>query len=81
MFDRETNDGISGPGAFCALERKCLSMAATGLEAAAIGPQIGLTAKEVEVLLYCAQRKLGAANRMQALARYLSDEITGSMGR
>jgi len=61
----------------CGLERKCLSLSANGHDPETIAPLVGITPGEVRVLLYCAQRKLGASNLMQAVARYLADEMTG----
>lgn len=63
----------------CSLERKCLSLVATGHTAEEIGPLVGIAASEARVLLYCAQRKLGAENTMQAVALYLADEMTGTI--
>ena len=63
--------------ALCGLERKCLSLTATGHNPEAIGSHAGITSGEARILLYCAQRKLGASNLMQAVARYLADEMTG----
>lgn len=63
----------------CGLERKCLSLAAHGHDPDTIGPRVGITPGEARVLLYCAQRKLGASNLMQAVARYLADEMTGTI--
>lgn len=80
MSDPEPHDEMSRPHELCALERKCLALTANGIEANDVGQKLGLTTKEVEVLLYCAQRKLGATNLMQALARYLADESTGTIG-
>ena len=79
MFAPEPYADMSRPHELCALERKCLAMMADGVEIADIGQKLGITTKEVDVLLYCAQRKLGATNIMQALARYLADEMTGTM--
>lgn len=63
----------------CNLERKCLSLLAQGHTVEDIASLAGITPSETQVLLYCAQRKLGASNRMQAVARYLADEMTGTI--
>ena len=55
-----------------ALERRCLSLAAFGKSAVEIGRVVGASEREVDTLLFCTQRKLGAANRLQAVARGMS---------
>ena len=75
---KDPADGFDGAENLCSLERKCLALAATGRNLDDIACDVGITAKEARILLYCAQRKLGASNRMQAIARYLSDEIPQS---
>lgn len=68
-----------GPSELCNLERKCLTLAAGGAGPEQIAAQLGVTGKEAQTLLYCAQRKLGASNTMNAVARYLANEMTGTM--
>jgi DNA-binding CsgD family transcriptional regulator len=77
MKDPDAADRIYRQQPLCRLERRCLSLAASGHDHEAIGSRIGITSGEARILLYCAQRKLGASNLMQALARYLADEMTG----
>ena len=50
------------------LELRCLSLVATGKSAAGIRAYVGATEREVDILLFCAERKLGAVNRMHAVA-------------
>jgi DNA-binding NarL/FixJ family response regulator len=76
---KDPGDGFHGPEELCSLERKCLALAARGRNVEDIASDVGITAKEARILLYCAPRKLGASNRMQAIARYLSDEMTAIM--
>jgi DNA-binding CsgD family transcriptional regulator len=54
------------------LERRCLSLVAFGKSAVEIGRVVGATEREVDTLLFCTQRKLGAANRLQAVAKGMS---------
>jgi DNA-binding CsgD family transcriptional regulator len=79
MKNPGTADGSHDPEELCGLERKCLALAALGRNTTEIAAQVGITATEARILLYCAQRKLGASNRMQAVARYLADEMTAIM--
>jgi DNA-binding CsgD family transcriptional regulator len=79
MKNLDTADRSYTQHELCSLERKCLSLVATGHKAEEIAPLVGITAHEARVLLYCAQRKLGAENTMQAVAKYLADEMTGTI--
>lgn len=47
-------------------------MVAAGRPVTGVRAQLGVTDREVDVILYCAQRKLGAVNRMHAVARGIS---------
>lgn len=50
------------------LELRCLSLVASGRSVARIRTDVAATEREVDILLFCAQRKLGAVNRMHAVA-------------
>lgn len=54
------------------LELRCLTMVAGGKPAAGIRSHVGMTDREVDIALFCAQRKLGAVNRMHAVAMGIS---------
>lgn len=54
------------------LELRCLTMVASGRPVNGFRAQLGVTESEADIILYCAQRKLGAANRMHAVARGIS---------
>ncbi|WP_034267816.1 helix-turn-helix transcriptional regulator [Actinospica robiniae] len=54
-------------------EREALRCAGRGLSDAAIGAQLGVSARTVETLITNARRKLGAANRAQAAAMLAGD--------
>jgi DNA-binding CsgD family transcriptional regulator len=79
MKNPGTADGSHDPEELCSLERKCLALAAEGRNTKEIAAQVAISASEARILLYCAQRKLGASNRMQAVARYLADEMAAIM--
>ena len=72
MRNPEVADHSDQDTSLSALERKCLELTATGMDPTAIGPVARITPREVEILLFCAMRKLGAANTMQAVAKYLA---------
>ncbi|MBA4807696.1 helix-turn-helix transcriptional regulator [Brevundimonas sp.] len=50
-------------------QRQCLALAARGLTSAAIGQDIGLSARTVDEHLMGACRALGVRTRVQAVAR------------
>lgn len=79
MNDADAEDRSQDREALCRLERKCLALAASGKNTQEIAGDVGITPREAQILLHCAQRKLGASNTMQAVARYLADEMTGTM--
>ena len=54
------------------LEIRCLSLVANGKSVAGMRTDVAATEREVDILLFCAQRKLGAANRMHAVAMGIS---------
>lgn len=57
------------------LELRCLSLVASGKSVARIRSHVRATDREVDILLFCAQRKLGAANRMHAVAMGISQGL------
>jgi LuxR family transcriptional activator of bioluminescence operon len=57
------------------LEIRCLALVANGKPAARIRASVGVSEREVAILLFCAQRKLGAANRMHAVAKGISQGL------
>lgn len=48
-------------------ELKCLTLTAAGHNVESIARKLAMATHEVETLLFCAERKLGAKNRMHAL--------------
>lgn len=48
-------------------ELKCLALTAAGHSAESIARKLAMATHEVETLLFCAERKLGAQNRMHAV--------------
>lgn len=50
-------------------QRQCLALAARGLTSAAIGEQIGVSARTVDEHMMGACRALGVRTRIQAVAR------------
>lgn len=54
------------------LEVQCLSLVAGGKSASGIRGCVGASEREIDIILFCAQRKLGAKNRMHAVARGIS---------
>ena len=65
----------SHPEELTRTEILCLSMVAEGNGFASIGRDLAVSAKEIEVLLFCAQRKLGAANLLQAISVAMAQGI------
>ncbi len=49
-------------------EKNCLALACRGMRDAAIGTRLGMSETEVASLMFCAERKLGAANRLHAIS-------------
>ncbi len=48
-------------------ELKCLALTASGHGVESIARKLAMATQEVETLLFCAERKLGAQNRMHAM--------------
>ncbi|MBL0370481.1 helix-turn-helix transcriptional regulator [Rhizobium sp. KVB221] len=59
------------------LELDCLKLAANGHRTNQIGSELNASEKEVEILLYCAERKLGAKNRLHAIGIAVSQGLIG----
>jgi DNA-binding CsgD family transcriptional regulator len=59
------------------MELTCLSLAADGFLAAGICKKLNASEKEIEILFYCAARKLGAKNRMHAVGIAMSRGLIG----
>jgi DNA-binding CsgD family transcriptional regulator len=54
-----------------------LKLAANGYCAQDIATRIGVNETEIETLLFCAERKLGAKNRLHAVAIAVSQGLIG----
>lgn len=54
-----------------------LTLVAHGFPPAEIGIRLNASTREVETLLFCAERKLGANNRMHAVAKAVSEGLIG----
>lgn len=53
-------------------ELLCLNLTASGMCIEDVAKQLKMSIRELEVLFYCAQRKLNAENRMQAICLAIS---------
>jgi DNA-binding CsgD family transcriptional regulator len=54
-----------------------LTLAANGYPAQEIATRIGVSEREMETLLFCAERKLRAKNRLHAVAIAVSQGLIG----
>jgi len=54
-----------------------LTLAANGYPAQDIATRIGVNEREIETLLFCAERKLGANNRLHAVSIAVSQGLIG----
>lgn len=54
-----------------------LTLAANGCRTQDIATRIGVSEREMETLLFCAVRKLGAKNRLHAVAIAVSQGLIG----
>jgi len=54
-----------------------LTLAANGYRAREIAARLKIGEKEIETLLFCAERKLGAKNRLHAIAIAVSQGLIG----
>lgn len=49
-------------------ELRCLSLTASGHDVDSVARKMSLARREIELLLYCAERKLKAENRLHAVS-------------
>ena len=56
-------------------ELKCLALTASGYGVESIARKLAMAAQEVETLLFCAERKLNAQNRMHAVCLAASMKV------
>jgi len=56
-------------------ELKCLALTSSGHGVGSIARKLALATHEVETLLFCAERKLGAQNRMHAICLAASKNV------
>lgn len=54
-----------------------LTLAANGYRVQEIGMRLSASEKEIESLLFCAERKLGAKNRLNAIAIAVGQGLIG----
>jgi DNA-binding CsgD family transcriptional regulator len=54
-----------------------LTLAANGYQSGEIATRLNVGEKEIETLLFCAERKLGASNRLHAIAIAVSQGLIG----
>ena len=59
------------------LELIGLTLVANGLRSVEAATRLGLSEREIETLLFCAQRKLGAKNRVHAVAIAIRHGLIG----
>jgi DNA-binding CsgD family transcriptional regulator len=72
-----TNDEIE----LTSMEIDCLKLAANGHRATQISRQLSVSEQDIEILLYCAERKLGAMNRLHAIGLAVSQGLIGIEGK
>ena len=63
------------------LEIDCLKLVANGHRSKDIGQELQVSEREIEILLYCVERKLGARNRLHAIGIAVSQGLIGIDGR
>ena len=63
------------------MEIDCLKLAANGHRSTHIGQELSVSEKEIEIILYCAERKLGARNRLHAIGIAVSQGLIGIEGK
>jgi len=63
------------------MEIDCLKLAANGHRPSHIGQVLNVNENDIEVLLYGAERKLGARNRLHAIGIAVSQGLIGIEGR
>jgi DNA-binding CsgD family transcriptional regulator len=59
------------------VEQIGLALAANGYRAKEIAALIAVSEREIELLLFCAERKLGAKNRLHAVTIAVSQGLIG----
>lgn len=64
---RMVGESVSLVGTLTRSELNCLALTGAGHSVASIARRLAMAAHEVETLLFCAERKLSAHNRMHAL--------------
>lgn len=60
------------------LELIGLTLVANGLRVEEVARRINVSEREIETLLFCAERKLGAENRLNAIAIAVQQGLIGS---
>lgn len=63
------------------MEIDCLKLAANGHRPVHIGRELDVSEREIEILLYCVEKKLGARNRLHAIGIAVSQGLIGIEGR
>ena len=53
----------------------CLSLTASGMSIEEVAKQLKISVRELELVFYCAQRKLNAENRMHAICIAISLDL------
>lgn len=59
------------------LELIGLTLVANGMKSAEAATRLSVSEREIETLLFCAQRKLGAKNRVHAIAIAIRQGLIG----
>jgi LuxR family transcriptional regulator, quorum-sensing system regulator SdiA len=59
------------------LELIGLTLVANGMQSAEAATRLSVSEREIETLLFCAQRKLGAKNRVHAIAIAIRQGLIG----
>ncbi len=79
LMAAENNNGndetVFAPEDITRTELSCLALVAEGWNVDAMSDKLALSRREIEVLLFCAQRKLGADNLLQAVSIAMSKRI------
>ena len=72
---RMVGESVSLVATLTRSELKCLALTASGHSVDSVARKLSLASHEVETLLFCAERKLGAQNRMHAVCLAASMEL------
>ncbi|MDO6962348.1 helix-turn-helix domain-containing protein [Rhizobium alvei] len=59
------------------MELECLRLTAHGVKAQEISQQLNASEREIEILLYCVERKLNARNRLHAVGIAVAKGLIG----